>query len=146
MEKIKSFLKDHENMQPGFSFSGEQKGVSTFDLRFKKPNEGDYLSCAVLHSIEHLLATALRNGAHGEDVIYFGPMGCRTGFYLLTVERTEREVRDMLAEAIRAALSLEEVPGAAKAECGNYLEHDLAGAREALTRYLALLGADHQIP
>lgn len=146
MEKIKSFQKDHNTLTPGFYFSGEQKGVSTFDLRFKKPNEGDYLSCAALHTIEHLLATVLRNSAEKDNIIYFGPMGCRTGFYLLTTELGEEDVRRLLAESIRIALSAEEIPGAEKSECGNYLEHDLAGAKEELSRYLALLGADHQVP
>ena len=145
MEKIKSFQKDHNVLKPGFYFSGVQKGVSTFDLRFKTPNQGDYLSYAAMHTIEHLLATALRNSPKKENVIYFGPMGCRTGFYLLTVELNEAEARSLLAESIRAALALEEVPGAKKAECGNYREHDLDGAKEELSKYLTLLGAD-QVP
>ena len=141
MNKIPSFEKDHDALQPGLYFSTLQRGVATFDLRFKKPNAGDYISPAALHSIEHMLATALRNGKAKDDVIYFGPMGCRTGFYLLTVNRTASEVHAMLSDALCEALCMEEVPGAAKSECGNYLEHDAEGAKRECRRYLALLRA-----
>ena len=86
-------------MQPGLHFSTLQRGVMTLDLRFKRPNAGDYVSPAALHSIEHMLATALRNGPQKEHILYFGPMGCRTGFYLLTEGLTYREAY----EALRAA-------------------------------------------
>ena len=83
MNKIPSFQKDHDKLLPGLHFSGVQKGVLTLDLRFKKPNAGDFIAQGALHSIEHMMATALRNGEKKEHVLYFGPMGCRTGFYLL---------------------------------------------------------------
>ena len=75
MDKIPSFQKNHDVLQPGFHFSGVQKGVDTFDLRFKKPNAGDFISPKALHSVEHMLATALRNGKCKDSVLYFGPMG-----------------------------------------------------------------------
>lgn len=139
MDKIPSFQKNHDVLQPGFHFSGVQKGVDTFDLRFKKPNAGDFISPKALHSVEHMLATALRNGKCKDSVLYFGPMGCRTGFYLLTVNMDEKTVRNTLKEALAAALDFDSVPGAEKAECGNYLEHDLNGAKKECAEYLRLL-------
>lgn len=139
MEKIASFQKDHDKLMPGFYLSGTANGVSTFDLRFKKPNQGDFIAQPALHSIEHIMATVLRNGVHKNDIVYFGPMGCRTGFYLLTVRMTYEEVLALLKESIPVALALDEIPGSRREECGNYLEHDLDGAREELRAYLAVL-------
>ena len=139
MEKIASFQKDHDKLMPGFYLSGTANGVSTFDLRFKKPNQGDFIAQPALHSIEHIMATVLRNGVHKNDIVYFGPMGCRTGFYLLTVNMDEKTVRNTLKEALAAALDFYSVPGAEKAECGNYLEHDLNGAKKECAEYLRLL-------
>ena len=139
MEKIAAFQKDHDKLMPGFYLSGTANGVSTFDLRFKKPNQGDFIAQPALHSIEHIMATVLRNGGHKNDIVYFGPMGCRTGFYLLTVNMDEKTVRNTLKEALAAALDFDSVPGAEKAECGNYLEHDLNGAKKECAEYLRLL-------
>ncbi len=139
MDKIPSFQKDHNRLLPGFYFSGCSQGVSTFDLRFKKPNCGDYISPAALHTIEHMLATALRNGENKENIVYFGPMGCRTGFYLLTVNTGVRDALRCLISAVDAALAMGAVPGAKKIECGNYRSHDLAGAKKELAAYRDLL-------
>ena len=139
MEKIKSFQKNHNTLEPGFSLSGEQQGVKTFDLRFKKPNCGDFIAVAAMHSIEHLLATILRNSSYKDDVIYFGPMGCRTGFYLLTVNLNEQTVKDLLIQSLKKVQEFDFVPGAEKIECGNYLEHDLDGAKIECEKYLRLL-------
>lgn len=139
MDKIPSFQKNHNLLEPGFYFSGLQKGIATFDLRFKRPNAGDYLSPAALHTIEHLLATTLRNGPEGPRIIYFGPMGCRTGFYLLTAEMGFETVLRALKAATDRALELDTVPGAKKIECGNYRSHDLPGAKRELAAYRALL-------
>ena len=92
-----------------------------------------------MHTIEHLLATALRNGNNKENIIYFGPMGCRTGFYLLTVHTDFPAALSCLKEAVRTALATETVPGAKKIECGNYRSHDLAGAKKELAAYLKIL-------
>jgi S-ribosylhomocysteine lyase len=139
MEKIKSFQKNHNTMQPGFSLSGEQQGIKTFDLRFKKPNCGDFIAVAAMHSIEHLLATILRNSSYKDDVIYFGPMGCRTGFYLLTANLDEVTVKNLLIQSLKKVRDFDFVPGAEKIECGNYLEHDLKGAKEECEKYLRLI-------
>ena len=134
MEKIKSFQKDHNTLMPGFYFSNKQNGVSTFDLRFKRPNEGDYIASDAGHSIEHLLATILRNSDKKDDIIYFGPMGCRTGFYL-----NKDDAKNLLVESLKKVQEFDYVPGAEKIECGNYLEHDLQGAKDECAKYLALL-------
>ena len=126
-------------MQPGFSLSGEQQGIKTFDLRFKKPNCGDFIAVAAMHSIEHLLATILRNSSYKDDVIYFGPMGCRTGFYLLTSNLDEVTVKNLLIQSLKKVRDFDFVPGAEKIECGNYLEHDLKGAKEECEKYLRLI-------
>ena len=139
MDKIPSFQKDHNKLMPGLYMSVAKNGIATFDLRFKRPNEGDYIAQAALHSIEHMLATILRNGEHKEDIVYFGPMGCRTGFYLLTTNMGYGETLAILKRAFAESLRMEEVPGALKNECGNYLEHDLAGAKRECAAYLALL-------
>lgn len=139
MDKIPSFQKNHDALSVGLYAQTDANGVTTFDLRMKKPNAGDYISPKALHTVEHLMATALRNSRAKENIIYFGPMGCRTGFYLLTVRMAYEEVLALLKESIPVALALDEIPGSRREECGNYLEHDLDGAKEELCAYLAVL-------
>lgn len=139
MEKIASFKKNHDKLGVGLYECGTSHGVTTWDLRFKKPNAGDYITPKALHTIEHLLATVLRNSARGGDIIYFGPMGCRTGFYLLTVNMNITEVRTLLTESLAIALTLDEIPGNKREECGNYLEHDLNGAKAECKKYMEIL-------
>ena len=139
MDKIPSFSKNHDELTTGLHFCNELHGISTWDLRFKKPNGGDYISPAALHTIEHLLATTLRNSAKKDDIIYFGPMGCRTGFYLLTVNLSYPQVLALLKENLAIALNFTEVPGNKREECGNYLEHDLDGAKLECEKYLEIL-------
>ena len=83
MEKIKSFTINHDILVPGFYISREDGDVITYDLRTRKPNAGDYMDNPTMHSLEHMIATLIRNSDMGNDVVYFGPMGCQTGFYLL---------------------------------------------------------------
>ena len=139
MQTIPSFQKDHDALPKGLYVQTDANGITTFDLRFKTPNAGDYITPKALHTIEHLLATVLRNGREKDNIVYFGPMGCRTGFYLLTLRLGYDEVLALLKEAIPAALALSAVPGSAKKECGNFLEHDLADAKRELCAYLAVL-------
>ena len=139
MDKIPSFSKNHDNLSCGLHESMEMHGITTWDLRFKKPNAGDYITPKALHTVEHLLATTLRNSSKKDCVIYFGPMGCRTGFYLLTVNLSRAEVTELLIESGNVALTLGEIPGNKREECGNYLEHDLDGARKEIANYLLLL-------
>lgn len=139
MDKIPSFSKNHDTLDVGLHKSMEMHGVTTWDLRFKKPNAGDYVSPKALHTIEHLLATVLRNSSEKDNVIYFGPMGCRTGFYLLTVNLDRAKVLKLLKESCATALTLDEIPGSKREECGNYLEHDLEDAKRELLLYSEIL-------
>lgn len=141
MKRIPSFSKNHDTLPVGLHVSMQMHGVTTFDLRMKKPNAGDYISPKALHTVEHLLATVLRNGNESENVVYFGPMGCRTGFYLLTVNLSYNEVLRLLKTSIPQALALDEIPGNKREECGNYLEHDLVDAKRELAEYAAVLEA-----
>ena len=139
MDKIPSFSKNHDELETGLHFCTEAHGVTTWDLRFKTPNGGDYLPVAAMHTIEHLMATVLRNSEKKDCVIYFGPMGCRTGFYLLTVVLDYEEVKKLLSDCFSLALTFDSVPGNKREECGNYLEHDLDGAKRECAQYLNLL-------
>ena len=139
MERIPSFSKNHDTLEVGLHECGKSHGVTTWDLRFKKPNAGDYISPKALHTVEHLIATILRNSESKDDIIYFGPMGCRTGFYLLTVNLNYDEVKKLLKKSFAIAESFTEIPGNKREECGNYLEHDLIGAKEELKKYLTVL-------
>ena len=141
MHNIPSFEKNHDLLQTGLHEGTTMHGVTTWDLRCKKPNAGDYISPKALHTVEHLLATTLRNSERADDIIYFGPMGCRTGFYLLTEGLTYREAYEALRAALAACADMGAVPGARRSECGNYLEHDLAGAKAECAAYLRLLGS-----
>ncbi|MDE6558040.1 MAG: S-ribosylhomocysteine lyase [Clostridia bacterium] len=139
MDKIPSFSKNHDTLAVGLHESMNMHGVTTWDLRFKKPNAGDFISPKALHTVEHLLATVLRNSARKDDIIYFGPMGCRTGFYLLTVNLSRAEVIELLKDSCTAALALDEIPGSKREECGNYLEHDLSDAKREIAAYAEIL-------
>lgn len=139
MDKIPSFSKNHDILEIGLHECGTAHGVSTFDLRFKKPNGGDYLSPKASHTIEHILATVLRNSDKKDCIIYFGPMGCRTGFYLLTAGLDYTQVLDLLKQSFAAASAFTEIPGSKREECGNYLEHDLNVAIYECKKYLEIL-------
>ena len=139
MERIPSFSKNHDELSTGLHLCGISHDVTTWDLRFKRPNGGDYLAVPAIHTIEHLRATVLRNSEKKDCVIYFGPMGCRTGFYLLTVDLDYEEVKKLLSDCFSLALTFDSVPGNKREECGNYLEHDLDGAKRECAQYLNLL-------
>ena len=136
MEKIASFMVDHTVLEPGIYLSRKDKGVITYDLRFIKPNTPPFLSNVVLHTIEHLCATYLRNSSYSDNIIYFGPMGCRTGFYLLTLGLTHKQVVEIVKETVNNLCEYEgEVPGKSAVECGNYKELDLNEAKIELKKY-----------
>ncbi len=139
MERIPSFSKNHDELSTGLHLCGISHDVTTWDLRLKRPNGGDYLAVPAIHTIEHLIATVLRNSEKKDCVIYFGPMGCRTGFYLLTVDLDYEEVKKLLSDCFSLALTFDSVPGNKREECGNYLEHDLDGAKRECAQYLNLL-------
>lgn len=140
MKKIKSFEVDHQKLQPGLYISRIDGDITTFDLRFKKPNQKDLLSNVAMHTLEHMYATFLRNSALSEHIIYFGPMGCQTGFYLLTRSLDQRSVYDLLVETTAAILTYEgEVFGKSAKECGNYRTLDLNEGKKEAKNYLEVL-------
>lgn len=138
MEKIASFQVDHTKLLPGMYLSRRDGEVTTFDLRFKKPNTGDLLTNAEMHSVEHVIATLLRNSHAKDAVIYFGPMGCQTGFYFLFDSRqlTDDEAVALVKEVFAAGAAWEgPMPGKSAAECGNYINLDTALARTQCAYY-----------
>ncbi len=141
MKTIASFTVNHDTLQPGLYISRIDGDVVSYDVRMKKPNAGDYLPVPALHTLEHLFATFARNSELGGEVIYVGPMGCRTGFYLLLRDRVSRaQALDLTRRSMAFAAAFEgEIPGAKRRECGNYREHDLAGARAAAAEMLETL-------
>ena len=113
----------------------------TYDIRMKTPNGGDYLENAAMHTIEHLFATFARNSAVGKEILYVGPMGCRTGFYLLVRDKVSHgEAIRLVYEAMEFIACYQgEIPGTTSIECGNYLEHDLEGAKKEAAAIAAIL-------
>ena len=146
MEKITSFTIDHIKLQPGLYVSRKDKvgaeTVTTFDLRLTKPNDEPVMNTAEVHTIEHLAATYLRNDPQWKDqVLYFGPMGCRTGFYLLLAgDYTSKEVVPLVLNCFRFIRDYRgDVPGASAKDCGNYLDMNLPMANYWGRKYAALL-------
>ncbi len=140
MEKIASFKVDHNTLRPGVYVSRVDGDVTTYDLRFIKPNTPPFLSGAVMHTIEHLFATYARNSACADKVIYFGPMGCRTGFYFLVRDMSREDALALIKEVVRKCfLHKGPIPGQSPAECGNWREMDFDGAVNALKEYYSLL-------
>ena len=143
MKKITSFTIDHIKLQPGIYVSRKDPVgdsiVTTFDLRMTSPNEEPVMNTAEMHTIEHLAATFLRNhDAWGSKIIYFGPMGCRTGFYLLLAGDYESaDIVDLMIEMFTFIRDFhDEVPGASAKDCGNYLDMNLPMANYLAKRYL----------
>jgi S-ribosylhomocysteine lyase len=146
MEKITSFTIDHIKLQPGVYVSRKDAvgdaTVTTFDLRLTSPNEEPVMNTAEMHTIEHLAATYLRNEPNWKErVLYFGPMGCRTGFYLLLKgDLTSREVLPLVKDCFRFIENFDgEVPGASAKDCGNYLDMNLPMAKFWGKNYATLL-------
>ena len=142
MERIASFTVDHNKLVPGLYYSRRDGDIVTFDLRFKKPNTGDLLSNSEMHSVEHLIATLLRNSEDKEAVIYFGPMGCQTGFYFLFDNRllSLEGAIELLKEVFTAAANFEgEMPGKSAAECGNYVNLDVDTGKAVCKFYADLI-------
>ena len=146
MKKIASFTIDHLLLQPGVYVSRKDRvgpeTVTTFDLRFTSPNEEPVMNTAEIHAIEHLAATYLRNDpVWQERVLYFGPMGCRTGFYLLlTGDLESQEILELLRGCFRFVAEYQgQIPGASAKDCGNYLDMSLPMANYWGARYAALL-------
>lgn len=139
MDKIASFTVDHDLLDEGMYISRIDGDVTTFDLRTRKPNMGDYMDNVTMHSVEHMFATLVRNSTIGDSVIYFGPMGCRTGFYLLTRDVEADTVFEETKKVLRGILKEEKMYGQTRRECGNYMELDLEKAKQECERYLNIL-------
>lgn len=143
MEKIASFTIDHIKLQPGVYVSRKDKVgsevITTFDLRMTSPNEEPVMNTAEVHTMEHLGATFLRNDPEWKDrVIYFGPMGCRTGFYMvLAGDLTSKDVVDLVTRMYNFMADFEgDVPGASPKDCGNYLDMNLNMAKYLAAKYV----------
>ena len=140
MKTITSFTVDHDFIDPGMYISRIDGDVTTFDMRTRKPNSGDYMDNLTMHSLEHMFATYIRNSAIGNSVIYFGPMGCRTGFYLLTRNVDKNTVLMECKKALAAIVKHKgKMFGAARKECGNFRGLSLAAAKKEAAHYLAVL-------
>ncbi len=146
MKKIASFTIDHIKLQPGVYVSRKDRigteTVTTFDLRMTSPNEEPVMNTAEVHAMEHLGATYLRNDPEWSDrVVYFGPMGCRTGFYLLVAgDLTSKEILPLVRNCFRYMADFEgQIPGASAKDCGNYLDMNLPMAKYCAKRYSDLL-------
>ena len=136
MKKIASFTVDHDKLTQGIYISRIDGDITTFDLRFIKPNTPPFLKPYAMHTIEHLFATYARNSEYSENVIYFGPMGCMTGFYFLTRDLEMETALELIKEIVKKCRDHEgEIPGNSKIECGNYLAHDVESAHNELTKY-----------
>lgn len=140
LKLIPSFQIDHTKLKKGMYISRIDDDIITYDLRVKVPNAGDYISNGALHTIEHLFATYVRSSYVSDSIIYFGPMGCRTGFYFLTRGLSSDKAIKLTREAFEFISNFEgDIPGAAEAECGNYREHDLNDAKKEAGEYLKVL-------
>jgi len=137
LKKIASFEVNHLTLKPGIYISRIDGDITTYDIRLKKPNNGDYLDVAAMHTIEHIVATYVRNSDFSGQVIYFGPMGCRTGFYLLVRKIDEADVIKLIIDAFSfLAVFNEAIPGTTASECGNYLEHNLTIAKKEAKNFV----------
>lgn len=141
MKKIKSFCVDHTKLNEGIYLSRVDGDCNTYDLRFCKPNTGIVLDNVTMHTIEHMLATFARNSEFDSSVVYFGPMGCQTGFYLLMRDDvSEGEVLGLVKDMLVKTIGYEgEVFGASEIECGNYRTLDLKPCKEACRRYYEII-------
>lgn len=140
VKKITSFTVDHDNIESGIFVSRIDGDVTTYDMRTRKPNMGDYMDNLTMHSFEHMFATYIRNSEMAEDVVYFGPMGCQTGFYLLVRNADNNLVLKTVKGTLAKIIDHQgEVFGAQRKECGNYLNLDLSSAKLEASRYLDCL-------
>ncbi len=140
MEKIASFQVDHRKFGVGMYISRIDGDVVTYDVRMVKPNGGKYISNPSLHTIEHLFATYARSSEIKDSVIYVGPMGCRTGFYLLMRGENHSAAINLVRDSFEFISSFSgDIPGATESECGNYLEHDLEAAKKDVLPLLKVL-------
>jgi len=140
MQKITSFTIDHTKLEPGLYVSRIDGDITTYDLRTKKPNTNNLMDNETMHTLEHMLATFLRNGEIKNKVIYFGPMGCQTGFYLLIKNANNEETKRVLIKALKDTINHNgEVFGNSAIECGNHKTLNLKKAKLEAESYLKIL-------
>lgn len=140
MQKIQSFTVNHLTLNPGLYISRVDGDVTTYDLRTKKPNCNDLMDNETMHTCEHMLATYIRNSDIGQDVIYFGPMGCQTGFYLLVRNADHKKVIETLKICLKQVLNhTGDVFGNSEIECGNCRTLNLEKAKEQCAKYLEVM-------
>ncbi len=141
IERIKSFEINHDVLMPGFYISRVDGDVITYDIRTRRPNLGDYMSDATMHSVEHMFATFARNSEIKDEVVYFGPMGCQTGFYFLVRDSVSPEKAfEITKEILRKTIAHEgEVFGKSAIECGHYENLDISLAKEECSKLLEAL-------
>ena len=145
VRRITSFSVDHDFIGEGIYVSRIDGDITTYDMRTRKPNSDDFMDNVTMHSVEHMFATYIRNSAIGGDVIYFGPMGCRTGFYLLVRNADNARVLDVVKNVLEKIVNeATKMFGATRKECGNYKELSLDAAKTEASRYLALLNSREQ--
>ena len=145
MERITSFSVDHDFIRPGIYVSRIDGDITTYDLRTRTPNSGDFMDNVTMHTVEHMLATFFRNSEIKDDVIYFGPMGCQTGFYLLLRNADNEKTLAVLKDCLNKVLAHEgEVFGATRKECGNYKSLNLETAKKECGAYLKALTEKEQ--
>ena len=146
IQRITSFTVDHDLLTPGIYISRVDGDITTYDLRTRIPNGGEYMDSRTMHSVEHMFATYVRNSDLSDRVIYFGPMGCRTGFYLLMRDTKPTDVLALVKETLQKIIAHEgAVFGAARKECGNYLDLDLTDAKRECAAYLTVLNEKKEI-
>ena len=141
ISRIQSFSVNHNTLNEGIYISRVDRGIVTYDLRTRKPNSGDFMDHSTMHTLEHMFATYVRNSEIADSVLYFGPMGCQTGFYLLVAEDvTPQKVYETTVEVLKKTVAHEgDVFGNSAVECGNYRTLDLGAAVNEARRYLAVL-------
>ncbi len=140
MKRITSFEIDHTTLEPGFYISRKDGSITTYDLRTRKPNNDDYMDNVTMHTVEHMFATFIRNSEISDSVVYFGPMGCQTGFYLLVDGVDDNTVFDITKDILKKIIDHNgDVFGASAIECGNYKTLELEKAKTECEKYLDIL-------
>ncbi|MBS5873564.1 MAG: S-ribosylhomocysteine lyase [Clostridiales bacterium] len=140
MEKILSFQIDHTKLPCGMYLSRVDGDIDTYDLRTRRPNREPVMANGAMHTVEHLFATFVRNSADADQVVYFGPMGCRTGFYFLTRGMDRQRAIELTQSAFAFIAAYEgEIPGATERECGNWRDHNLEGAKKEAQKMVKIL-------
>ena len=137
MEKIASFTVDHRYIKEGIYISRIDGDITTYDLRMRKPNTGDLMENSAIHSFEHMFATFVRNSDMKDSIIYAGPMGCQTGFYLLVRNAEDEKVIGLVKNVLSDIIGYEgEIFGKSEIECGNYANLSLTAAKDEAEKYL----------